>query len=160
MTDTPLKTRWLILEPEQPFRDIRTAFDLASWQPVQFRKAEPTLREIRNVVDPIFPGVGPAFDHVKVNFWRGQADMFVGDHSADGAQPLNETATLIYWTATIMHKIDAEAGKRLPTYQAMWTEAIRVGAGALKGEGLASGLYRDTPRVYGRAVLFEDQVWF
>lgn len=151
----PLKTRYAIIEPGKMRPE-----DLISltWHPVEFAPALPPTQEARRkmlrpldevmpidmkelcrVLDPLFPGTG--WERVAVNSFKGP---------------------LIYWTATILHGLArSDAALMIDIdYADLRKRALLLGAKALAGEELASGLYRDTPRIYGRAVLFEDRIWF
>lgn len=166
-----MKTRYAIIEPG-PIRH-EDLFSL-KWVDCEFRESKPAkpsplplsqgdgipYSEFSRILDPLFPGAD--WERVQVNSFKGPTDMFVDDHGAPCAKnlPINEGATLIYWTATIMHQLDREAGAKLPTYQVMQIEALKRAARALKGEEVCSGLYRETPRIHGLVVLFEERVWF
>lgn len=163
-----MKTRYAIIEPG-PIRH-EDLFSL-KWVDCELKPADKKsaatlysrdeqnipIREFHRVLDPLFAG---GWERVAVNSFKGPTDMFVGDGSAHPGAVVNEGATLIYWTATIMHQLDREAGAKLPTYQVMQIEALKRAARALKGEEVCSGLYRETPRIHGLVVLFEERVWF
>lgn len=172
-----MKTRYAILEPglaietDEPIEASRLA--TLEWVDVELK---PAKDEARKMLDPESPEaipyrefvrvLGPIlgdFERVAVNGFKGAADMFVTEESApilhDGSAgkglPVNQLATLVYWTASILHEIDAE-GVGLKTYDDMRKLALIRAADRMTVAPAA----RWAPQIYGRAVLFDDRVWF
>ncbi len=164
-----LMPRYTIIEPgpvietDEPIEVSRLA--ALEWVDVEFKSDQPTLVELSAVLDPLFAGfvnrergVHHGWDRVAVNGFRGAADMFVGDESADGRHPVNQLATLIYWTASLMHEVVAT---RCLKPEEQNDEAIRKLALVEAADRLTvAPAHRWAPQIYGRAVLFDDRVWF
>lgn len=158
-----MKTKYCIIEPG-PLRDQ----DLVSlpWVDIELateaRKVDhgpdapeqvPTYLTLKRMLDPLFPGRN--FEHVAVNSFKGRADMFVDDMGMADGHPVNEAATLIYWTASILREMDAAGGIEAPEeYQARQLEALRLARSLLPKHR------PEVPRIHGRAVLFDGRVWF
>lgn len=156
-----MKTRYTIIEPgpaietDEPIEVSRLA--TMQWIEVEFKKDQPTLKELQAIFDPHF---GYSWERVAVNSFKGAADMFVADDGALQRLPVNQLATLVYWTATILHEIDAgiRAAERagLTTYEAMREAALLEAADRLT----VAPAYRWAPQIHGRAILFDNRVWF
>jgi hypothetical protein len=165
MKSKPFKTRYTIIEPgrlraDDLFKMTWVDVELSHMssrgiQDPRFRD-QPML-DLAPVLNPIFP---EGWEHMKVNSFKGGADMFVGERSAMGPKIVkNDGATLIYWTATALKWIARNIGEP-PTYAEMHRTALNYAAEAMDGFGpLVTELRESTPRVYGKAVLFEDEVW-
>lgn len=156
-----MKTRYTILEPvaeAEPGaltvnpRDLETL----TWVDCEFKGDAPTLEELSWLLDPLFPDA-TYWERVAVNSFKGPTDMFVDEHGAGAygspVLPINGIATLVYWTATQLHRL-APGGCDPLQYNGIRLRALIAAADMflLKPD-------MTPPRIHGRAVLFEDAVW-
>jgi hypothetical protein len=163
--ETIFQTRYAIIEPG-PLRSR----DLVSmeWNGVRLETMPcldpgignsgymPTPKSLQQIERLMFPG--RKWERVRVNSFKGPTDMFVDDRSVIDDLTVNEGATLIYWTASWMHRLaKAEPSKyeieERTSYEVLIVDAMRMAKDALLVD-------HETPRINGRAVLFDDQVWF
>lgn len=117
----------------------------------------PDYRGFVRLLTPLFNeggGTKRDFEHVSVNSFNGPTDMFVDDMGPLDGHPVNEAATLIYWSATILHEMARKGGiETADEYQHRHAEALQVAARRFAND------YR-LPKIHGRAILFRDRVWF
>lgn len=142
--------QYAIIEPG-PWQGFE--LDALTWIDAQFKADEPTYVEIKRLVGPLFPERD--FEHVSVQWVKGPSDMFVDDMGMLDRQPVNEPATLVYWTATMLRELEREGGieteAEVPDRRA---DALRRAAYRLFDPSYVA------PRIHGRAVIFSDRVWF
>lgn len=148
-----MMTRYTIIEPG-PIRNS----DLITldWIEADLPE-EPSTKDLHRVLDPLFPGAD--WERVAVNSYNGAADMFVDDMGAVRNLPLNETGTAVYWTASIMYELVVEFPVRFAPDE-FWDPppALRLEAFNRAMDKLRTP--QQEPVIYGRAVLFDRQVWF
>lgn len=145
-----MKTRYTIIEPGK----IRIVeLDRLEWHEIEFKTDEPTIEELSAVLDPLFPDGD--FERVAVNSFKGPADMFVDDMGIRKNLEPNDAATLIYWTASGMHELaTADQVDRIDI------DPVELRKRALDLAATRLTIDTETPRILGRAVLFDDRVWF
>lgn len=155
----PLKTRYAILDPvpeTEPGvipcnpRDLETL----TWVDCEFKGSSPTLEELHWLLDPLFPDA-EGFERVAVNSFKGPTDMFVAEDGVRNGLPINGAATLVYWTATMMRELASGSMAGLGEYYTAHRAAALVRAADL----FTVAPHHTPPRIHGRAVLFDDQVW-
>ncbi len=164
-----MKTRYAILDPvpeTEPGvipcnpRDLETL----TWVDCEFKGDKPTYEELTWLLDPLFPDA-ENWERVAVNSFKGPTDMFVDELGAGpfGLKPLpvNGLATLVYWTASLMHKLHAGESMEALRLKALLAAAELLGTQSVPKSSTLAGLggWADVPRIHGRAVLFEDGVW-
>lgn len=143
-----MKTRYTIIEPGK----IRVVeLDRLEWHEIEFKTDEPTIEELSAVLDPLFPDGD--FERVAVNSFKGPADMFVDDMGIRKNLEPNDAATLVYWTASGMHAAAEKLGHLDP-------DELRKSALLSAAEMIKLSPDVTPPRILGRAVLFDDRVWF
>jgi hypothetical protein len=89
MTSTLIKTRLLVMRPDQPHETLER--DLPE---------EPSYQELRDIITPLLDGAALEHVYVLADFAGGtdfkRADMFVDEMSLVRRLPRNEAATVIY----------------------------------------------------------------
>lgn len=170
-----MKTRYCVFEPtpispEQTDADKLALLDAPTWIEVEIptepRKLDhgpeapedvPAYRGVKAILQTLFvPPRQP--EHVSVQGGTGAGmDMFVDDCGYLDSHPVNEAATIVYWTASIMHEMYASAPiDAKPSFEELFELAREEAADRLT----ANPERADTPRIHGRAVLFDGKVWF
>lgn len=129
-------------------RDLYTL----DWTTVQMHE-KPEMKELREILRQ--PWEGRPSERVAVNSFQGPADMFVRDGSAmPPVDPFNNLATAIYWSAGLMHNLARlDPPKTEADVQPLWVKAFTAAVELLESDDT-------TPRIHGRALLFDKQVWF
>lgn len=162
MSET-LKSRFVIIEPG-PISTI----DMVSmpWVDVELEteprsidhgpdapERVPTYRAVDRLLRTLF--VKPRnHEHVSVYSFKGPADMFVDDMGMLDGHPVNDAATVIYWTSSILRELhDAGGIETAQEVAARAVDAVRIATARLPTD-------TTTPRIHGRAVLFDGRVWF
>lgn len=157
----PMKTRYTIIDPV-PETEPGTmtvdpkALESMVWVDCEFKNAYPTYEELSWLLDPHFPDA-EGWERVAVNSFKGPTDMFVDDTGALKSLPVNGIATLIYWTASLMHKL-AESDRSF--HIDIDASELRIRALLGAADLITVDPAHTPPRIHGRAVLFEDRVWF
>ncbi len=117
----------------------------------------PTYSSLKALLGSLFPGADT--EHVVVNSYNGPSDIFVDDRGVHKGLPINDLATAIYWTASKMHELAAltpskyEVDEDHPVAKQLTLDAFKAAIREMETNDA-------TPRVHGRAVLFDRRVWF
>jgi hypothetical protein len=116
----------------------------------------PTYSSIKRLLDGLMPRI--TTEHVAVQSPVGPTDMFVDEEGGPTLKglPLNDAATVIYWTASWMGALMRQAGITTINrkgYERLYSDARDRARAALL-------IDFDTPRIHGPAVLFDGRMWF